>query len=234
VYLAYTADFILIGRTQSHYVFAKLTRKTNRRSSGNQKAEVARWQALKIERPDTADLLKLAPKVIVGLREKAHGGRPKFSVLDGTLTEDKLEHIRGTLSLPDAIIGSGILADDAPGVGGLKGRKVQIELEPVYSRDKHKVLKDNKAREWHLGYDWYLYINGKKSELNEREIEGLKKNHILSAVFSYDYGNGKKNLTRLRGGTMKFSPKEALEQLIKALDPGPARDAVAKAAEAFA
>lgn len=233
VYFAYTADFILIGRTHSHYVFAKLSKKTNSRHGSREHTnEVARWQTLKIERPTTTDLLKLAPKVIAGLREKAHG-RAKFSVLEGTLTETMLDYSRKTLSLADAIIGSGILGDDSP-VGGIKGRKVQIELEPIYNRDKHKVLKDNKSREWHLGYDWYLYINGKKSELNEREVEGLEKHYILSAVFSYNYENGKKNLTRLRGGTMKFSPKDALEQLVKALDPGPSRDAVAKAAEAFA
>jgi hypothetical protein len=233
-YFAYTAEFILVGRTDSHYVFAKMTKKTNARGSSTYevKDKFARWEAFKTGFPIERDLLKLAPKVISALRERARGGRTKFSVIEGTLTEDRMNNFRGTLSLPDAVAGSGILADGAND-SSLKGRKVQVELEPVHNKEKHKALRDSGSREWHHGYDWFVYVNGKKYELDEREVEGLQKTYILISVFSYDYDKGKKNLTRLRGTRMKMGPRAALEALAKALKSGPLKDKIQQVADSF-
>lgn len=238
VYFAYTAEFILMGRTDSHYVFAKMTRKINRRGTSvhEDKNVISRWDAFKSVIPLDRDLLKFAPKAIASLREQARGGRAKFMVIDGTLTEEKLSRFRGNLSLPDAIAGSGILAEGA-NTSTLKGRKVQIEVEPILNRAKRDAWKAspdyNETRaDLHLAYDWFVYVNGKKHQLSDAELARLKKNYFLFALYSYDY-EGKKNLTRLRGSRLfKMSAKEALQKLAEALDPGPVRAAAEEAAKA--
>lgn len=233
-YFAHTSEFILIGRSTTHYVFAKLTRKRHVRGTGRQ-GEIIRWDAFKTAVPLSHDLVKLAPKAIKSLRQEARM-RPKFMVLEDQLTENKLEHFRGTLSLPDAIAGSGILPESADATG-VEGRKVQIEVEPVLNQEKYKAWKaDPTKRQFnHMAYDWYVYVNGRKTELSADEVMKLQKNHFLMAIFSYDYTKGKKNITRLKGGgrnSLKPAAKESLGMLAQGLDAGPLRTIVEQAAEA--
>lgn len=228
VYFANRAEFILIGRDANHYVFGKLIRRHNSRSNTGS-AEVVRWLSSKEVYPLSKDLLKLAPKVVKELRGK--GRRvAKFKVIEGTLTENDFKHFRGTLSLPDAISGSGILAEGAD-TSALQGRKTQVEIEPILNKEKWKAWKANPAlrADEHLAYDWVVYINGKKHALSENEVVRLKKNYFLFALYSYDY-QGKKNLTRLKGGGFKMPAKEALEKLAEGLDSGPVKSTVESAA----
>ncbi len=234
VYFAYVGEYILIGRTDTHYVFAKLTRRRNVRNIGN-KGEIIRWDSFKTAIPISENLVKRAPKVIEKLRGKTRG-RPKFMVLEDKPTEERLEKFRGTLSLADAIAGSGILPEGAD-TSGVDGRKAQIEVEPVLNREKFKAWKaDPTKRQFeHMGYDWYIYVNGRKTELSADEVMKLQKNHFLMAVFSYDYSKGKKNITRLKGGgrrSLKPGAKESLGMLADGLDSGPLRTTVEQAAEA--
>lgn len=227
-------DIILVGKTDTHYIFAKITRRHSSRQDHRDKTFFVRWEGFKMARPiDAHDLMKLAPKVIKGMREGAHGVA-KFSVLEGTITEENIQkQVRRTrLSFPDAALGSGLLAEG--GAEAPTDRKLQIELEPIQNREKWKAVKDSGAvGKWYRGYDWFVHVNGKKTQLNEDEVEGLERTYILSGVFGYDFKK-KINLTRLRGGRMKYGPKDALEQLAKALHPGPLRETVLKAAQAFA
>lgn len=234
VYFAYVGEYILIGRTDTHYVFAKLTRRRNVRNIGN-KGEIIRWDSFKTAIPISENLVKRAPKVIEKLRGKTRG-RPKFMVLEDKPTEERLEKFRGTLSLADAIAGSGILPEGAD-TSGVDGRKAQVEVEPVLNREKFKAWKaDPTKRQFeHMGYDWYIYVNGRKTELSADEVMKLQKNHFLMAVFSYDYSKGKKNITRLKGGgrrSLKPGAKESLGMLADGLDSGPLRTTVEQAAEA--
>jgi|SRR5688572_2221641 len=231
IYWTQQRDFILLGRSSSHYVFAKLTRVSNTRKDFRDKTTFSAWAATKVLRPiEGTNLPKVAPKIINEMRQGSRW-RAKFTVLDSALTESKLDHLRGTLPLADAILGSGILAE---GTEMPTGRKLQVELEPVLNREKLKALKARGSRDWHHAYDWYLYLNGQKTQLSDEEVAGLDTHHVLAGVFSYDYENGKKNLTRLRGSGFKFGPKDALQQLAKALTPGPQRTAIEQAAAAFA
>jgi hypothetical protein len=234
VYFAYTGEYILIGSTNTHYVFAKLTRRRNVRNIGN-KGEIIRWDSFKTAIPISDNLVKRAPKIIQKLRENAHG-RPKFMVLEDKPTEDKLEKFRGTLSLADAIAGSGILPEGAD-ASGVEGRKAQIEVEPVPNREKYRTWKDDPSKRQfnHMAYDWYVYVNGRKTELSADEVMKLQKNLFLMAVFSYDYSKGKKNITRLKGGgrrSLKPGAKWSLTMLAEALDSGPLRTTIEQAAEA--
>ncbi len=234
VYFAYVGEYILVGSTDTHYVFAKLTRRRNVRNIGN-KGEIIRWDSFKTAIPISENLVKRAPKVIEKLRGKTRG-RPKFMVLEDKPTEERLEKFRGTLSLADAIAGSGILPEGAD-TSGVDGRKAQVEVEPVLNREKFKAWKaDPTKRQFeHMGYDWYIYVNGRKTELSADEVMKLQKNHFLMAVFSYDYSKGKKNITRLKGGgrrSLKPGAKESLGMLADGLDSGPLRTTVEQAAEA--
>jgi hypothetical protein len=228
IYWTLIEEVILIGKTDTHYVFAKLTQRTNSRKDYRDKTIYSRWESFKFVRP-VADhnLLKLAPKVLKGMREGAHR-RAQFTVLEGALTEQRLLNLRGRLSLPDAIIGSGILAEGAPTP---KGRKIQVELEPVFNQAKYTAM--SRMSEGHNAYDWFLYVNGKQHQLADHEVEGLKTTYLLSSVFGYDYRKGRVNLTRLKGTRMKMGPKASLDALAKSLDAGPVRDAVERASEAF-
>lgn len=231
LYWLETDVFILVGRTDSHWVFAKLERRMHTRKDHRDKTVLVRWVAEKVTQPADKDLLKVGPKVIKGLREGAYRNA-RYAVIEGTLTEDNIaKKVRQSrLLFPDAVLGSGILGEGAPEPAG---RKVQVELEPVLNREKYKAVQAAGTRDWHLAYDWFVHLNGKKSQLNDGEVDALSKTHLFIGVFGYDYSKGKKNLTKLRGSRFKMGPSFALRELARALDPGPTKDAVQRAADSF-
>lgn len=231
VYWRDTVDYILVGKTATHWVFAKLQQCTHSRRDVRAREIPARWTAMKVTMPVDKDVLKGGPKVIKALREGARRVA-KFAVIEGTLTEENIaRQVRSSrLSFLDAVIGSDILGS---GASAPTNRKIQVELEPVYNRAKRQDAAELRAllphMNWdHLEYDWFVFINGKKTQLNNGEVNTLARSSLLRLVFGYRYDKGKRNLTRL-----KKEPRFVLEELARVLDPGPTRDAVLKAAEAF-
>jgi len=155
----------------------------------------------------------------------------KFRVLDGTFHEKDLS-IRAGLSLKDAIIGSGAMPAEST---GLKGRKMVVTVEPIQTKDSYKAYKDYIAaggskQDTYRAYNWLVEVNGKGRSLDMAEVAALDKNYFLSAVFSYDYSKGRKNISNLRGGRMSAGAAEALKLLHKALHGGPLKEQVGEAA----
>lgn len=223
-YRAIYQSWVLIGLAPSSYVALKITKISH---TGGGKT-LSKWQSVAMSIPFKTDLLKALPKVFKGMLDKGVHGQFKFSLLEGAPSEKELEK-RETLSLKDALLGAELVSAD---VKGMKGRKIQIELEPVFNRERYKANPNlYRGANHFLAYDWFLYVNGKKTLLDESEVKALDKSMIFAGVWNYDYEKGKKNLTRLRGGRLKFKAKDALEIVAKCLRPGAAKDAVQAAAE---
>lgn len=224
--------YVLLGETSSHYVVAKLVRiRSHRNDDYKLSLDVYRWELeVAMPFPKTINFLKVVPKT---LKEMVKSSRVRFYVIDGALTEENLIKRRGSLSLRDAILGSGLV--DASEDKSLKGRKIQVEIEAFRNEDKLRAMRKEKARrnDWYLGYDWFLYLNGKKYELSASEVVNLGKSYLLMVLYKDgDYSKGKRNITRMRGGSFGLGAKDTLTQLAeKVIQSAAVKDVLLKAAD---
>jgi hypothetical protein len=222
------SGWVLYGQTDSHHVFLALQ---NSRNSGYVNEEGA-WEAKVATAPRATNLLKLAPKMIAELATSLGADKysmpKKFMVLDGTFKQSDLK-ARGSLSLKDAIIGSGAMSGEET---GLKGRKLVVTIEPKPNIDMYKawVAQGKPVKKSYLAYLWIVEVNGKGRSLGDDELDKLQESYFFGGVFSYDY-KGKKTLSQLRGGGMSFGAADALRILHEALHGGPLKEQVGKAAE---
>jgi hypothetical protein len=220
--------WVLIGVTSNGYVFLDLKRNSRVRGTGSlsaRKTLVSAWSSEKTSAPLKSDLLKIGPKNVKKIRGD-FPRRAKFMVLETKLSEAMVEKARPTLSFKAAAIGSGLAPAE-------KGRKAQVELEPVLDRARWKsMVREERARDSHLAYYWFVYVNGRKTQLDEKEVQKMKKNYLLFALYGYDYSK-KVNLTRLRGGTMKLDGKTAIGLLADAMNPGSLKDQLEEISKAL-
>lgn len=225
---------ILLGKNSSHYAILKITRVIHKRNvlSNDPKAQ-ASWRALITTFPNQEKFLKVAPKVIKELA--GHTRQMKYYVFENHRpTEDALDKVsKGRLTLKDALLGSGLVSVSED--KALDNRKIQVELEPVFSDERYKNrTPDQRPVKTEFQYDWHLYFNGRKVKtLDQGEVERLSKKHVLLSLYDYDYDRGKKNLTRLKGGRFKYDAKTALKLLAEALNPGPEKETLEKLSESM-
>lgn len=224
--------WVLYGQTESHHVFVAL--RAERNASYPKEGSEA-WTVFHTTVPRSVNLLKVGPKMVAELASsklRAHTIPKKFRVLDGTFGKNDLKP-RATLSLKDAIIGSGAMPAEAT---GLKGRKLVVIVEPKQTKESYQAYKDYVAKggnkgATHRAYIWTVEVNGRGRTLSEEEVDNLVDNHFMIAVFSYDYSKGRKNLSALRGGMLSAGAADALKLLYDALHGGPLKEQVGQAAE---
>lgn len=228
---------ILVGKNSSHYVILKLTYVYYSRSAFDREyADKGRWTTTVSSFPLNAEkFLKVAPKVIKEMMEHSTL-RPKYLVLENprpTEAEVSRNLTKGRLSLKDALLGSGLVTQSED--KELDNRKIQVELEPVLNQERYRSTpKEERRGKMHFFYDWHLYFNGRKVKTLDRdEVDRLEKKHVLSSVYSYDYEKGKVNLTRLRGGRLKYDAKDAIKYVAEALDAGPEKETLEKLSESM-
>ena len=213
----------LIGVASTEYVFLKLTKNTRKRDT--RKTMVSAWTSERTSMPLKVDILKAGPKAIKSMKGN-YPGRSKFMVLENKPSEALVEKARPTLSFKDAVIGAGLAESE-------KGRKAQVELEPVFDRDRWKTMDpDVRRRKSYRAYDWFVYVNGRKTKLDEEEVDRMDRNYIFLSVFGYSYDK-KVNLTRLRGSRMKMGAKESIQKLADSLNPGPLKNQLEEISEAL-
>lgn len=238
-YWRYYYGWVAYGQTESHHVFAGIRVETAKQAMRGDGA----WEAFHVGAPRKLNLIRLAPKMVKqimagltgleGSMDNKYMVPKKYKVLDGTLSESILKAGGAGLRLKDAIIGSGSMP---AGSAGLKGRKAQITIEPVWNQGKYKDWKAENGRmmggDAHNAYDWFVEVNGKGRQLKDEEVERLAKSHFLAGVFSYEYKR-KKNITRMRGGRMSAGAAEATQLLGESLNTGGLKDQVMEAAAAY-
>lgn len=225
---------ILIGKNSSHYAILKITRVIHKRNTlGKDPKAKARWRVLITTFPSQEKFLKVAPKVI---KEMAgHSRQMKYYVFENHRpTEDHLDNVsKGRLSLKDALLGSGLVSVDED--KELDNRKIQVEIEPVFNDERYRNrTPEQRPEKAEFKYDWHIYFNGRMVKTLDRdEVERLIKKHVLASIYDYDYNKGKKNLTRLKGGRLKYDAKTAIMLLAEALNPGPEKETLEKLAESM-
>jgi len=220
-YWIYTRGRVLIGRGHDdRIVIMQLTETTHDSSPAGtldkQGLTVTRWTSVPLKLPLKADIMKAGLKVVKEMW--AGRGQARWNLLETKVTPEFLGRVRSTLTFKDAVAGAGLVSDST--------KVSRIELEPTLNKARLQADWNAPIRaETYKLYDWALFIDGKKTELEPEEVQALKDRHVLSSVFGWNY-EGKKNLSGIRGGRMKMTALEVLENLAKALRPGQARDKV--------
>jgi len=204
------------------------------------------WDSYVVKIPKKHDLVKMAPgavkRAVTNFKDLAVPRRPpqKFVVWPGgSLEKSAVESVKtgsGGAHLKDILLSTGMVSEDH---AGLQGRKTNVEVIPHYSRDKQKRLRAERGGGAVYSYecfDFEVRVNGKSAVLNDTTVKNLKDNHFMIGVFSYDpHDNVPKNLTKLRGGFVKFPPADAIRLLYEALsgEPGWLHEVLKKASEEY-
>lgn len=227
---------ILVGKNSSHYVIMKLTYVYHSGwTFSKEYANKGRWVSIVSPFPLNGDkFLKVAPKVIKEMMDSPQ--KPRYLVLENphpTEAEVSRNLTKGRLTLKDALLGSGLIteAEDKE----LDNRKIQVELEPVFDRERYNATpKEKRIGNLYAFYNWYLYFNGRKVKtLDRNELDRLDKKHLFASIYDYNYDKGKVNLTRLRGGRLKYDAKTTLKYVAEALDAGPEKETLEKLSESM-
>ncbi len=223
---------ILYGQTATNHVFVFLVY-LNGKVDGIRAIDYASfWKASAESYPLSQDIAKLAPKAIKSLLTSGLVGpkAPKAPTRyllwpEGEPLTEALVlkmYSRG-IPLKDVLIGAGLISSTSEDVAD---RKTQVEMWGKVNRDKAQEAREKLRRNevkfvesWSY-YDIFVSVNGKQYQLADDTVVNLAKNHFISGVFGYDLDQ-RKNLTKLRGGTLKFKAATALRLLADALTSEP-------------
>lgn len=230
-YTIYEKQFVLVGENGSHYLVMLLTRVRNASNTSRKTS----WTSVLTSFPkDSKKFLKIAPKVVKELVDSTGNGyfnpQFKFHVLSDHSPSEEMFDIgdRGRLSLKDALLGSGLIQESEN--SELVGRKLQVEIKPKFNKERFLKLKsEGKHQNAYQAFDWTLFLNGKVRELTPDEVERLAQKHLLASLYNYDYAKENKvNLTRLRGGRLKYDAKSAIKVLADSLNSSVEKDLLEK------
>lgn len=204
------------------------------------------WQSSLIEIPIAQNVAKIAPKYLKEVGTAwADGAKPKppkkfVAWPGGKPTDTIIGKIprSGGASLKDILVGTGLLSDEDPEVAG---RKSVVEIFTKYSKERYERAKKLKAEGKKKmvsnadQYDFFVRVNGKTEKLDDDTITKMERSFI-PWVLHWEISEGApKNLTRMRGGRLKYGPAEAIRELANCLtgEPSWLHIAMEKAAEEY-
>lgn len=241
--------WVLYGQTSSKHIFLAI--KERGESAGiiptdlGPKTHVeADWQTSLIDTPISHNISKIAPKLIKSVGSSwADGAKFKparkfIAWSGGKPTEPVIEKIprSGGVALKDILVSTGLLNDDDPSVAG---RKSIVEIYTKYSKERFarakKLKAEGKLKNLNNAhqYDFFVRINGKEAQLEDDTITKMERTFIPFAM-NWEVSEGRpKNLTRMRGGTLKHDAASAIRELANCLTSEPSwlHIALEKAAE---
>ena len=227
--------WVLYGQTDQKHVFLAL--KERGESMGvidtdlGHKTHIEQdWQSSEVDVPISENISKIAARMIkeIGTSwlEKIKPKAPRKFVAwpGGKPTEQLLHKIprSGGAALKDILVGTGLLNEDDPSVAG---RKSVVELYTKMNREKGKKNEENARAQKREDpskkvytyassyYDFFIRINGKTEQLTDETVLKMNKKFIPWIMNNQISEGAAFNVTRLRGGRMKFPASVALREL---------------------
>jgi hypothetical protein len=242
--------WVLYGQTADKHVFLALKRRGE--SSGTIPTEKwgpktylnKDWQSSEVDVPLAMDPLKAIPKNVKLLATSwADGAKPKapskfVAWPGGAISERVIERSPGSggVALKDILLSTGVLNEDHAAV---QGRKSVVEIVMKSNGDRYRRMRqevaDGKRKRLDVtdNYDFTVRVDGKAELLHDDTIDNLKKRFIPWVIPWSDIGARTWNLTRMRGGSLKYPASMAIRELANCLTSEPSwlHIALEKAAE---
>jgi len=236
----------LYGQTDSKHIFLAI--KERGESAGTIPTDkgmftkmMEDWQVSWVDVPLSQNISKIATKYLKSVSTGwADGSKPKppkkfIAWPGGRPTDQIIKKLprSGGAALKDILVGTGLLNDEDPSIAG---RKSVVEIYTKYSKEKIQRRKAEGAfKDGADSYDFFVRVNGKDCQLSDSTVENLKK-RFIPWVLNWEISEGRpKNLTRMRGGGLKYPASEAIQALADALtnEPSWLHLALIKASEEY-
>lgn len=248
--------YTLYGQTDTKHVFFAI--KERGESAGviptdmGSKTHVEEdWQTSEIDVPISANIAKIAPKYLKDIGTAWADAKPKpprkfVSWPGGKPTKALIQKVprSGGAALKDMLVAMGLLNDEDPSV---VGRKSIVEIYTKRNAEKGKRVREEVQKKQRAepskriyipasaDYDFFVRVNGKAEQLTDDTIENMNK-RFIPWIMNNEVSEGRPfNLTRLRGGRMKYPASAAIQELADCITGEPSWLVIAlqKAAEEY-